>query len=173
MAVRRTAKSEDSRPTARTPDWSGAGPAYRPVAVPFADQLLWVQVIRHASCATSGLDPEDWFPVSVEIGKARREAAAAIAVCTTCPVRAQCLTLSLRHWDIGQHGVWGGMVPAERMALRRLLCADVTNAARKPRSRSGPAGPRPCDQLTGQPRTRRATSRGYLMPCTAQSRATG
>jgi hypothetical protein len=26
--------------------------------------------------------------------------------------------------------VWGGMVPAERMALRRLLHADVTNAAR-------------------------------------------
>jgi hypothetical protein len=66
----------------------------------------------------------------VEIGKARREAAAAIAVCITCPVRAECLTLSLRHWDIGQHGVWGGLVPAERMALRRLLRADATNAAR-------------------------------------------
>jgi hypothetical protein len=26
--------------------------------------------------------------------------------------------LSLRHWDIGQHGVWGGLVPAERGALR-------------------------------------------------------
>jgi WhiB family transcriptional regulator, redox-sensing transcriptional regulator len=130
MAVPRTATSEDSRPTARTPDWSIAGPPYRPVAVPFPDQVSWVQVIRHASCATSRLDPEDWFPMSVEIGKARREAAAAIAVCTTCPVRAQCLTLSLRHWDIGQHGVWGGMVPAERMVLRRSRHADATNAAR-------------------------------------------
>src|SRR6185437_7095826 len=62
----------------------------------------------------------------VEIGKARREAAAAIAVCITCPVRAQCLTMSLRHWDIGQHGVWGGMVAAERMALRRSLYATAT-----------------------------------------------
>jgi WhiB family redox-sensing transcriptional regulator len=130
MAIRRTATSEDSRPTARALDWSAAGPPYRPAAVPFPDQLVWVQVIRHASCATGRLDPEDWFPVSVEIGKARREAAAAIVVCTTCPVRAQCLTLSLRHWDIGQYGVWGGMVPAERMALRRLLRADATNAAR-------------------------------------------
>ena len=130
MYVPHAATSEDSRPTTRTPDWSTAGPPYRPVAVPFPDQLLWAQVIRHASCATSRLDPEDWFPMSVEIEKARREAAAAIAVCTTCPVRAQCLTLSLRHWDIGQHGVWGGMVPAERMALRRLLHADATNAAR-------------------------------------------
>lgn len=29
--------------------------------------------------------------------------------------------LSLRHWDTGQHGVWGGLVPAERAALRRRL----------------------------------------------------
>ena len=105
-------------------DRAHPGLVHRPAAVSaggraIPDQLLWVQVIRHASCATSRLDPEDWFPMSMEIGKARREAAAAIAVCTTCPVRAQCLTLSLRHWDIGQHGVWGGMVPAERMALRR------------------------------------------------------
>jgi len=137
MDVPRAATSEDSRPTTRTPDWSTAGPPYRPVAVPLPDQLLWRQVIRHASCATSRLDPEDWFPMSMEIEKARREAAAAIAVCTTCPVRAQCLTLSLRHWDIGQHGVWGGMVPAERTVLRRLLRANATNTAATPRPYSG------------------------------------
>jgi len=34
-------------------------------------------------------------------------------------VRAQCLVLSLRNWDIGQHGVWGGLVTADRTALRR------------------------------------------------------
>ena len=131
MAVPRTAVTlEDSRPTARIPNWSIAGPPCRPAVVPFPDQVLWVQVIRHARCATSTLDPEDWFPISVEIGKARHEAAAAIAVCTTCPVRAQCLTLSLRHWDIGQHGVWGGTVAAERMALRRLLYATSTDVAR-------------------------------------------
>jgi WhiB family redox-sensing transcriptional regulator len=166
MAVPRTATSEDSRPTAHTPDWSAAGPPYRPVAVPFPDQLLWVQVIRHASCATSRLDPEDWFPVSIETGKARREAAAAIAVCTTCPVRAQCLTLSLRHWDIGQHGVWGGMVPAERMALRRLLRADATNAARNARPYSGPEVPRPRDQLT---RTTQNAGGGADVACGART----
>ena len=126
MAVPRTATPEDSRPTARTPDWPSVRPLYRPVGVPFPDQLLWVQLIMHARCATSTLDPEDWFPMSVEIGKARHEAAAAIAVCTTCPVRVQCLTLSLRHWDIGQHGVWGGMVAAERMALRGLVHTTAT-----------------------------------------------
>jgi hypothetical protein len=38
---------------------------------------------------------------------------------TRSPDSAQCLALSLRHWDIGQHGVWGGLVAAERAALRR------------------------------------------------------
>ena len=29
--------------------------------------------------------------------------------------------LSLRHWDIGQHGTWGGLVAADRAWLRRRL----------------------------------------------------
>lgn len=51
---------------------------------------------------------------------ARQEAAAAIAVCTGCLVRGECLVLALRHWDIGQHGDWGGLVTAGRARLRRL-----------------------------------------------------
>jgi hypothetical protein len=37
-----------------------------------------------------------------------------------CLVRDQRLALSLQHWDIGQHGIWGGLVPADRagQALR-------------------------------------------------------
>jgi WhiB family transcriptional regulator, redox-sensing transcriptional regulator len=85
----------------------------------FSDQASWARVIRHARCADANLDPDQWFPLSADAGKARQEAAAAIAICTTCPVRAQCLALSLRHWDIGQHGVWGGLVAAERAAMRR------------------------------------------------------
>jgi hypothetical protein len=78
-------------------------------------------VIRHARCADAGLDPDQWFPVSAEAGDARHEAAAAIAICSSCLVRAACLALSLRHWDIGQHGVWGGLVAAERARLRRRI----------------------------------------------------
>jgi len=63
--------------------------------------------IGNARCAESVLDPDDWFPVSPKPEIARREADAAIAICMACPVRAQCLELSLRRWDIGQHGVWG------------------------------------------------------------------
>jgi WhiB family redox-sensing transcriptional regulator len=83
------------------------------------DDALWARVARQARCADSGLDPDQWFPVSAERARARHEAAAAIAVCTTCPVRAQCLELSLRHWDVGQHGIWGGLLATDRAHLRR------------------------------------------------------
>jgi hypothetical protein len=82
---------------------------------------LWLLVTAEASCARSGLDADEWYPVSAGVLAARREAAAAIAVCVACLVRRQCLELSLRDWRIGQHGVWGATVPAEREALRRTL----------------------------------------------------
>jgi transcription factor WhiB len=87
------------------------------------DHALWARVTRYARCADSGLDPDRWFPVSVDPARARLEAAAAIAVCAGCLVRGECLVLSLRHWDIGQHGVWGGLVAADRARLRRALTA--------------------------------------------------
>src|ERR1700744_2765765 len=85
--------------------------------VQLTDDALWARVARQARCTDSGLDPDQWYPVSTETAQARHEAAAAIAVCIGCPVRAQCLELSLRHWDIGQHGVWGGLVATERAPL--------------------------------------------------------
>jgi WhiB family transcriptional regulator, redox-sensing transcriptional regulator len=87
------------------------------------DDALWAPVALQARCADSGLDPDQWYPVSIEPARARQEAAAAIAVCASCPVRAQCLELSLRHWDVGQHGVWGGLVAADRAYLRRRWAA--------------------------------------------------
>ena len=92
-----------------------------PVPGPDIDYRLWAQVVRYAQCADSALDPDEWFPASIAPATARHEAAAAIAVCGTCPVRAECLTLSLRHWAVGQHGIWGGLVAADRARLRRLL----------------------------------------------------
>ena len=84
-----------------------------------ADDAWRARVAGQARCADSGLDPDQWYPVSIEPARARHEAAAAIAVCIGCPVRAQCLQLSLRHWDIGQHGVWGGLAATGRAYLRR------------------------------------------------------
>jgi hypothetical protein len=131
MAVSRTPAPADYGPTAPAADRATGGPSYPPVAIPFTDRALWARVIRDARCTGSSLDPDQWFPVSVDIDKARREAAAAITVCTTCLVRAECLALSLRHWDIGQHGVWGGLVAAERAALPRRRHATVLRAARR------------------------------------------
>ena len=102
---------------------------------PLTDDALWAQVARYARCADSGLGPDEWFPVSIDAARARNEAAAAITVCTGCPVRAQCLELSLRHWDIGEHGVWGGLIAADRARLRRQWSAD--HRGRRPAPASG------------------------------------
>ena len=88
------------------------------------DQALAAEVTGKALRADGTLDPDEWFPVSTEAEAARREAAGAIAICTACPVRGGCLELSLRHWTIGQHGVWGGLVAADRAALRRRWLAS-------------------------------------------------
>jgi Transcription factor WhiB len=88
------------------------------------DAALAAEVTRNARCADGTVDPDEWFPVSTEAEAARLEAADATAICTACPVRGACLELSLRHWTIGQHGVWGGLVAADRVALRRRWLAS-------------------------------------------------
>ncbi len=96
----------------------------------------WSWVIRHALCWYVSLDPDQWFPASADAESTRHEAAAAIAICHGCPVRAQCLAVSLRDWDISQHGVWGGLVPAERATLR----SRRRTAQRQPWNRAGSGG---------------------------------
>jgi Transcription factor WhiB len=140
MAVPQTPATEDSLLTARAADRATAGPPHQQTARPFTDQALWARVINHARCADGIHDPEQWFPVNTEIEKARKEAAAAIAVCTSCPVRMQCLALSLRHWDIGQHGVWGGLVAGERAALRQIPRAHIARHAPRLRAAGSYAG---------------------------------
>ena len=84
------------------------------------DHELLSRVYRQARCATSCLDPDEWFPLTADVGRARVQAARAIAICAECPVRADCLELSLRRSSgIGAHGVWGGLVAGERRELRR------------------------------------------------------
>jgi hypothetical protein len=103
--------------TGTTPDWESP---IQPL-----DRSLGTEVALRARCADGTLDPDEWFPTSVTSEAARREAAGAIAICTVCPVRDACLELALRHWTIGQYGVWGGLIPAERAALRRQRLASA------------------------------------------------
>jgi WhiB family transcriptional regulator, redox-sensing transcriptional regulator len=90
------------------------------------DGELAGRVYRQARCASSCLDPDEWFPIALDVAKARDQAANAIAICADCPVRPDCLELSLRHpFDIGAYGVWGGLVEGERRALRRQWLAGT------------------------------------------------
>ena len=92
------------------------------------DRELFGRVYRQARCASSRLEPDEWFPLTADVGQAREQAARAIAICAGCPVRADCLELSLRHsFGIGAYGVWGGLVAEERRELRRRRLAGVTS----------------------------------------------
>lgn len=92
-----------------------------------AEDELADRVYQQARCAVSRVDPDQWFPVAVDVTAARGQAADAIAVCATCPVRADCLEFALRHGsDIGAHGVWGGLVERERLSLRNRWLAGTT-----------------------------------------------
>jgi WhiB family redox-sensing transcriptional regulator len=85
-----------------------------------SDGNLASLVYRYGRCGSSRVDPDQWFPVANDAEMAREEAADAIDVCMSCPVRAECLEYSLRHGsDFGVYGVWGGTVERERRLLRR------------------------------------------------------
>jgi WhiB family redox-sensing transcriptional regulator len=91
-----------------------------------SERILSLLVMEQGACSTSRLSPDDWYPVSAPAEDARQEAADAIAVCGSCPVRVECLELALRNWAVGQHGVWGGTVPADRERLRSGRVAQLT-----------------------------------------------
>jgi WhiB family redox-sensing transcriptional regulator len=73
----------------------------------------------YAGAACSDEDPEIWFPLAVEHGRtlgSHPDAVAAVGICHTCPVEAQCLDWARQ---TGQaHGIWGGLTPAERRELQ-------------------------------------------------------
>jgi WhiB family transcriptional regulator, redox-sensing transcriptional regulator len=66
--------------------------------------------------ACRDLDPERFFPESGE----QTKAAEAKAICAGCQVRDQCLELAIKAAGglDGDHGVFGGTLPAERSRLR-------------------------------------------------------
>jgi hypothetical protein len=92
-------------------------------------QLTAIVISPLARCAGTS-DPDDWFPVAARRDRARTEAAHALRTCAVCPVRAQCLELSLRLWHAGgKHGVWGGLIAADRADARRRWRTGVPVAA--------------------------------------------
>jgi hypothetical protein len=74
------------------------------------------------------MHPDAWFPVAKKPDLARREAFRALVVCEHCPVRAECLEVSMRQWEwpgLGRHGIWGGFIEAERGMLHQAWSAGV------------------------------------------------
>lgn len=64
----------------------------------------------------SGCDGHDsslWFPHHGD----HRAAQQALAICSTCPVRLDCLTVHLAE----RYGIWGGTTERERRRVRQQL----------------------------------------------------
>lgn len=70
---------------------------------------------QQALCAQ--IDPELFFP---EQGESN---AFAKAMCRRCPVTRECLLAALQGGE--RYGIWGGMSPKERSALKRAHRGDV------------------------------------------------
>jgi WhiB family transcriptional regulator, redox-sensing transcriptional regulator len=83
----------------------------RPVVVEDDGRQGWLD---RAACRD--LDPERFFPESGE----QTKAAEAKAICAGCQVRDRCLELAVKAAGglDGDHGVFGGTLPAERSRLR-------------------------------------------------------
>lgn len=82
-----------------------------------------------AACATAD-DPSLWFvgaaedtPAGRPIGQTselrRRQQQEAVAVCASCPVVDACRDHALVRNE--QYGIWGGLLPRERVKLRRKM----------------------------------------------------
>jgi hypothetical protein len=118
------------------------------------EQLSGFVMSPLARCAVTAIDPDEWFPVATTVTAARAEAARALAMCGVCPVRAECLELSLRHWSaVGRYGIWGGLVEAERAAVRRewLAGTEVTTLL-EPVMPSSDLGDQPVPAPSARPR---------------------
>jgi WhiB family redox-sensing transcriptional regulator len=90
---------------------TATGQAGRPVVVEDEGPQAWLD---RAACRDQ--DPERFFPESGEQTKATE----AKAICAGCQVRDRCLELAVKAAGgiDGDHGVFGGTLPAERSRLR-------------------------------------------------------
>lgn len=60
--------------------------------------------------ACEGQDTNIWFEAEPEYDPAHAK-----AICQSCPIRQDCLTMFIRE----PHGIFGGLTPSQRDRLRR------------------------------------------------------
>jgi ATP/maltotriose-dependent transcriptional regulator MalT len=112
-----------------------------------------------------------------DLDAAARYATEAIAVCAACPVRVECLEFALRHSSgFGGHGVWDGMVEADRRSLR-LMWLEGSTAGQCLRAfpaaghtATGGRGPRTEARATGDGDAARAQVAAVPDPCARRAR---
>jgi len=75
--------------------------------------MFFQEWYERALCAE--VDGDLWFP---EAGGISNETAQAKAICERCPVKVECLEDALVG-NVG-YGIWGGLTPVERNALKKL-----------------------------------------------------
>jgi WhiB family transcriptional regulator, redox-sensing transcriptional regulator len=63
--------------------------------------------------ACYGIDPDVFFPISEE------EAGPALAFCSACTIREECLSWALKNGE--RYGVWGGLTEQQRRRLARQV----------------------------------------------------
>lgn len=76
----------------------------------------------------NGYPIEWWFPhdnLQRDYIVLSREQQQAIEICHTCPVQTECLraalAIELTRTVYDTYGIWGGLLPRERVQLRRLI----------------------------------------------------
>jgi len=69
--------------------------------------------IERAACRAHGIDPDEWFPLSGD----PKDSIAAVRICRTCPVRAECLAYAIRLKPTA--GIWAGISAKQVDHLRR------------------------------------------------------
>jgi WhiB family redox-sensing transcriptional regulator len=69
--------------------------------------------MAQAACLT--VNPEIFYPVPRDEANSR-EMFEAIAVCVSCPVRAECLDFAYKNNE--RFGIWGGLTPNARTRLK-------------------------------------------------------
>ena len=53
----------------------------------------------------------------------------AMEICTKCPIRTNCLSEGMKEENL-DYGIWGGLLPGERIALADTLKASTDRKAR-------------------------------------------
>lgn len=69
-------------------------------------------------------NPDLWFPeigrggfgMTERLQKIAKESNAAMAICKSCPVRAECLEEGMK-FENRSYGIWGGLMAGERLIM--------------------------------------------------------